>query len=322
MRNRVQLLFWFIALVASVPLSFAQSFPSRPIELVSSTGAGGGSDLVCRLVADIIGKDKLLPQQVYVVNKPGGGGAVGQTYVAGRRGDPYIFMLAATNLVAAPIRTGLDIGVDKFQPLGAIGFDLNAISVAEGSPYRTLKDLVAAARDKPKTISVGTTSPGGGAHSMMHRLEKLTGARFNIVSFKSGAETVTAVMGGHIHATAENLGEVLGQVEAKKLRLLGIPSAKRIAGLPNVPTLREQGYDVQAGAMRGFVSPAGVPRDAAKTLEDTLAKVHKSAAWREYMAKNLYEDVYMNGDEFGKWLAAQHSEMLQFLTDIGLAVKK
>ena len=301
---------------------FAQTYPSRPIELVSATGAGGGSDLVCRMVADIITKEKLLPQPVFVVNKPGGGGAVGQTYVSARRGDPYIFLQAATNLVAAPIRTGLDIGVDKFQPLAAIGFDLNAISVAENSPYRTLKDLVAAARDKPKTISVGTTSPGGGAHSMMFRLEKLSGARFNIVSFKSGAETVTAVLGGHIQATAENLGEVLGQVELKKLRLLGVPSAKRLAGLPDVPTLREQGFDIHAGGLRAFVAPAGIPRDAAKTLEETLAKVHKSAAWREYMARNLYEDIYMNSEEFAKWLAAQQVEMLQFLTEIGLALKK
>jgi len=302
--------------------SFAQPYPSRHIELVSATGAGGGSDLVCRTVADIIAKDKLLPQSIFVVNKPGGGGAMGQTYVAARRGDPYIFLLAATNLVGVPIRTGLDVGVDKFQTLGAIGFDLNAISVAENSPYRTLKDLLAAARDKPKTISVGITSPGGGAHSMIHRLEKSSGARFNIVSFKSGAESVTAVMGGHIHATAENLGEVIGQVESKKLRLLGVPSVKRIAALPNVPTLKEQGFDVQAGAMRGFVAPAGIPRDAVKVLEDTLAKVHKSAAWREYMARNMYEDIYMNADEFSKWLASQQVEMMQFLTEMGLALKK
>src|SRR5687767_14745626 len=318
------LIAWWVTPSFAQPASTSsgQAYPSKPIELVSATGAGGGSDLVCRMVADIVAKDKLLPQPIFVVNKPGGGGAVGSTYVAARRADPYIFMLAATNLVAAPIRTGLDIGVDKFQTLGAIGFDLNAISVAEGSPYKTLKDLIAAAREKPKTISVGTTSPGGGAHSMMYRLEKLTGAQFNIVSFKSGAETVTATLGGHIQATAENLGEVLPHWEAKKLRLLGVPAGKRLVGLPNVPTLKEQGYDIRAGAMRGFVSPAGIPREAAKTLEDTLAKVHKSAAWRDYLAKNMYEDVYMNGEEFAKWLAAQHTEMLQFLTETGLAQKK
>ena len=331
MRIRVQLLSLFYGLMAGwVTPAFAQSastgsgqaYPTRHIELVSATGAGGGSDLVARMVADIIAKEKLLPQQVIVQNRPGGGGAVGQTYVAAKRGDPYIFMQTAINLVTVPIRTGLDLGSDKFTTLGAIGFDLNSISVAENSPYRTLKDLLAAARDKPKTISVGITSPGGGAHSMMHRLEKLSGARFNMVSFKSGAESVTAVMGGHIQATAENLGEVMGQVENKKLRLLGVPAVTRIAGLPNVPTLKEQGFDIHAGGMRGFVAPAGIPRDAAKVLEDTLAKVHKSAAWREYMARNMYEDIYMNAGELSKWLAAQQAEMMQYLTEMGLALKK
>ena len=319
-RRLLALVLGFIA--CSMTASFAQTYPTRHIELVSPTGAGGGSDLVARMVAEIVAKEKLLPQQIVVQNRAGGGGAVGAQYVAGRRGDPYVFMQAATALVTIPIRTGLDVGIDKFQPLGVIGFDLNSIAVAENSPYRTLKELLDAARDKPKTISVGTTSPGGNAHVMMYRLEQLTGARFNIVSFKSGAETVTGVMGGHIQLTAENLGEVIGQVEAKKLRLLAVPSAKRIPGLPNVPTLKEQGYDIQAGAVRGFVAPAGIPRDAVKVLEDTLAKVHKSAAWRDYMARNMYEDIYMNADEMGKFLATQKTEMTQFFKDIGLTPGK
>jgi putative tricarboxylic transport membrane protein len=142
------------------------------------------------------------------------------------------------------------------------------------------------------------------------------------VSFKSGAESVTAVMGGHIQATAENLGEVLGQVELKKLRLLGVPSAKRVANLPDVPTMKEQGFDIHAGGLRGFVAPAAIPREAAKLLEDTLAKVYKSAAWRDYMTRNSYEAVYMNADEFARWLADQKGELTQYLTEMGLALKK
>ncbi len=323
MQNRMLILVVACCLAAgATTASLAQPFPSRHIELVSATGAGGGSDLVARMVADIIGKEKLLPQQVIVQNRPGGGGAVGQTYVAARRGDPYVFMQAATNIVSVPIRTGLDVGSDKFTPLGAIGFDLNSLSVAIDSPYRTLKDFIAAARDKPNTISVGITSPGGNAHYLMHRLEKLTGARFNKVSFKSGAESVTAVMGGHIQATAENLGEVLGQVELKKLRLLGVPSGKRVANLPDVPTMKEQGFDIHAGGLRGFVAPAAIPRDAAKLLEDTLARVYKSAAWRDYMTRNSYEAVYMNAEEFARWLADQKGELTQYLTEMGLALKK
>lgn len=300
----------------------AQPYPLRHIELVSPTGAGGGSDLVARTVAEIVAKEKLLPQQIIVQNRPGGGGAVGQTYVAGKRGDPYVFIQSAAGLITVPLRTGLDVGIDKFTPLGAIGLDLNSISVAEGSPFRTLKDLLDAARVKPKSISVGITFPGGSAHSMMYRLEKMSGARFNLVSFKSGTESVTAVMGGHIQATAENLGEVMPQVETKKLRLLGVPALTRLAGLPNVPTLKEQGYDIHAGGMRGFVAPAAIPHDAAKVLEDMLGRVHKSPQWRDYMARNRYEDVYMNAGEMAKWLAAQQVEVTQFLTEMGLVLKK
>ena len=321
MKNRQRLL--PIVLFATCTMNcVAQSYPARHIELVSPTGAGGGSDLVARTVADIVAKEKLLPQQIIIQNRPGGGGAIGQTYVAGKRGDPYVILLAAIGLVSVPVRTGLDAGIDKFTPLGAIGLDLNSIAVAEGSPYRTLKDLLDAARAKPKTISVGITFPGGSAHGMMHRLQKAAGVQFNMVSFKSGTEAVTAVMGGHIQATAENLGEVMPQVETKKLRLLGVPALNRLAGLPNAPTLKEQGFDIHAGGLRGFVAPAGIPRDAAKVLEDMLAKVHKSAGWRDYMARNMYEDVYMNAEEMARWLAVQQVEMTQFLTEMGLALKK
>jgi putative tricarboxylic transport membrane protein len=311
----------FLLAAGSYPCA-AQTFPSKPIELISPTGAGGGSDLVARMVADIVAKEKLLPQPMVVVNKPGGGGAIGVTYAAGKRGDPYTIVLAATTLVTVPLRTGLDVGLDKFQPLAAIGLDLNSLAVREDSPYRTVKDLVAAARANPKSINIAITFPGGSAHGLMYRLEKLAGVKFNTVSFKSGTDAVTAVLGGHVHATAENLGEVMPHVETKKLRLLGVPAGKRPAGLPDVPTLKEQGFDVQAGGLRGFAAPAGIPRDAVKVLENVFAKVHKSVAWRDYMARNMYEDVYMNAEELGRYLAAQKVELTQFMTEMGLVLKK
>jgi len=300
----------------------AQSYPVKPIEMISPTGAGGGSDLVARMVADIIGKEKLLPQPVIVQNRAGGGGAVGQSYAASKKGDPYTILVAGTGLITVPLRTGLDVGMDKFQALGMIGFDLNSLAVRDDSPFKTVKDLVAAARAKPKTINIGITFPGGSAHGMVFRLEQLTGAKFNTVSFKSGTDSVTAVLGGHIHATAENLGEVMPHVELKKLRLLGVPAMQRPAGLPNVPTFKEQGFDVHAGGARCFVAPAGIPREVVTLWETTLARVHKSAAWKDYMARNMYEDVYMNADEMTKWLVTQQGEITRFLTEMGLVVKK
>lgn len=315
---------WFTALTIALTagVAVAQPYPAKPIELVSPTGVGGGSDLVARMVADIVAREKLLPQPMVVVNRAGGGGAVGQDFVARRKADPYTLLLAGTSLLTVPVRTGMDVGLDKFQPLGMIGVDINSLVVAEGSPYRSVKELVAAARANPKTINVAITFPGGTAHSLIYRLEQLSGARFNVVSFKSGTDAVTAVLGGHVQATAENLGEVMPQIESKKLRLLAVPTEKRLAGLPNVPTLRETGFDVQSGAFRGFVAPIGVSQDVVKLLEDVFARVHRHPAWKDYMAKNMYEDVYMNAEEFGRYLAARQGEFTQFLTEMGLALKK
>ena len=314
------LLLFLIGLIAAP--AAAQSYPVKPIEMISPTGAGGGSDLVARMVAEIIAKEKLLPQPIIVQNRPGGGGAVGQTYAASKRADPYTILLAGTSLITVPLRTGLDVGMDKFQALGMIGLDLNSLAVREDSPFRTVKDLVAAAKAKPKTINVAITFPGGSAHQLIFRLEQLSGAKFNTVSFKSGTDAVTAVLGGHVHLTAENLGEVMPHVETKRLRLLGVPAMKRPAGLPNVPTLKEQGFEVHAGGFRCFVAPAGIPREVVALWDATLAKVHKSPTWKEYMARNMYEDVYMNSDEMTRWLVSQQAEITRFLTEMGLVVKK
>lgn len=310
------------ALAAYIPHSAAQNFPSKPIELVSPTGAGGGSDLVARTVAEIITKEKLLSQPIVVVNKPGGGGAMGQSYVAAKRGDPYSVIVSTTTLVSVPLRTGMDVGLDKFQPLGVIGVDLNSFAVREDAPYKNVKEFVAAAKAAPKPLVIAITFPGGSAHVMVHKLEQMTGAKFTTVSFKSGTDAVAAVLGGHVQATTENLGEVMPHVEAKKLRLLGVPALKRPVGLPNVPTLKEQGMDIHAGGFRGFASPAGIPREAFTLLESTIAKVHRSPQWTEYMARNMYEDLYMNGEETTRFLVAHRAEMSRIFGEMGLLQKK
>lgn len=322
MKTLASVLLPLVALPWSQPVA-AQAYPSRPIELVVHTGPGGGADLVARVFAEIVAKEKLLSQPLVVQNRAGGGGAIAQTFVAGKRGDPYVVQsIAVSVMLSVPIRTGLDVGLDKFHPLGMVGVDLNALTVREDSPYRTVKDFVEAARANPKTINIAVGSIGATAHHFVWQLEKMTGARFNVVSMKSGAEAATTLLGGHVHATAENVSEVMPHVEAKKLRLLGVPSGKRLSALPNVPTLKEQGYDITIGAARGFAAPAGIPREAAAVLEDMIAKAYKTAAWRDYMKRNMYEEQYMNGQEFGRYLAVRYVDMNEFLTDVGLAHKK
>lgn len=309
------------SLFAPVP-AVAQAFPAKPIELIVHTGPGGGSDIFSRVVADIIAKDKLLPTPMVVLNKAGGGGAIAQNYVVGKRGDPYtVYAIASALMVAIPIRNGTDTGLDKFHPLGLLGFDLNALTVRPDSPYKSVRDLIEAARANPKGITISVGSVGSSSHSVPFFLERMTGVRFNVVHMKSGAEAVTTMMGGHVHATAEQLAEMTQYIEAGKVRILGVAAQKRVGSLPNVPTIKEQGFDLHVGAGRGFVMPAGVPKESAATMEAAIEKVYKSAGWRDYMRRNYYEEVYMNGAELARHMTEIKPNIEQFIKDLGLANK-
>ena len=309
------------ALVAApVPFALAQTFPSKAIEFVTHSSPGGGADVVARVIAEIVAREKLLPQPLIVQNRAGGGGTIAMNYVVGKRGDPYVLhSVAVTVMLSVPVRTGLDIGHDKFQMLGLIGFDLNALAVNVDSPFKTAQDLINAAKAKPKSINVAVGSIGATAHHFIYQIERLTGARFNTVSTKSGADAAIQVLGGHVHATAENVSEMMGHVEARKMRFLGIPANARLVALPDVPTMKEQGYDLHVGSGRAVASPAGIPREAAQIYEEMVAKVYKSAGWRDYMRRNQYEEAYMNAGETTRYMAARQDEIAKFLAEVGLA---
>jgi tripartite-type tricarboxylate transporter receptor subunit TctC len=301
--------------------AWAQAYPSKPIELVVHTSAGGGGDLFARTVAEIITREKLLPQPLVVSNKAGGGGTIAFSYVAGRRGDPYTLLaVPSTVLLTAPLRSGLDIGLDKFTPLASLGLDLNAVTVRADAPYATFTDFIEAAKREPNTLVIGFGSIGGTGHYLAYQLEKVTGARFKAVAMK-GSQAVLSVLGGHVHATTENLSEVMGHVEGRKMRVLGVPSAQRIAAAPTLPTLREQGYDIQSGVRRGFAAPAGVPKEAAAALESMLEKAHQSPAWKDFATRNLLDNTYLNAAAWSRYLAERQPDMVQFMKDAGLAGK-
>jgi len=307
--------------VAGTTGAWAQAFPARPVELVVHTGAGGGGDLFARTVAEIITRGKLLAQPLVVANKGGGGGTIAFSYVAGKRGDPYTLLaVPSTVLLTAPLRSGLDLGLDKFTPLGSLGLDLNALTVSADAPYSTFSDFLEAARRQPDSIVIAFGSIGGTAHYLAYQIEKTTGARFRTVSMK-GAQAVLSVLGGHVHATTENLSEVMAHVEGKKMRVIGVPSGQRLPTAPGIPTLREQGYDIRSGVRRGFAAPAGIPKEAAAVYEAMLEKVHQSAEWNEYAARNLLDNTYLDGAGFARYLAERQPQMLQFMKDAGLAGK-
>jgi putative tricarboxylic transport membrane protein len=302
--------------------SSGQAYPSRPVELVVHTAAGGGTDVFARVVAEIMAREKLVNQPINVVNRTGGGGAIAYTYIKGKRGDPHTVMTVATlALLTQTLRPELEIGLEHFTPIAFLAQDPQAVMVAADSPHKTFKEFIEAARREPNSLVASVTSPGGSGRLLVWLIERETGTRFRSVSFKSGADAIIQVMGGHTHVTTENISEGYAAVESKKLRVLAVTSAQRMSIVPDAPTLRELGYDIHIGTGRGFVMPAGVPKEAAARLEALLERIYKSAQWKEHAERNMYENIWMGSAEYAKHLAQRRAQQQEFLQAIGIIQK-
>jgi putative tricarboxylic transport membrane protein len=190
-------------------------------------------------------------------------------------------------------------------------------------PYKTLKDLAEAARKQPDTIVCAITNPLGSGRMVIHELEKLVpGAKFKFVTFKGGGEAVLSVAGGHTHFTTENLSEALALLEAKKLRAIALTSLKRMPQLPDLPTAAETGYPIDEGTIRGFVFPAGVPKDTAALMEGVLKRAYDSQQWKDHARKYYYEDRYLASTEYLKFLHQRVGKYKEFFAAIGYAPGK
>ena len=315
--TRLHLILALAALVVSA--AHSQTFPTKQIELVVHTAPGGGTDLIARLVADIMVKEKLVSQPVNVINRVGGGGAIAYTYIKSKRGDPHTVMSVATlAMLNQVVRPELGLGLENYTPLAFLAQDPQAVMVAADSPYKTFKDLVAAAQREPNSLVASVASPGGTARMLLWIIERETGARVKVVSNKSGADAILQVMGGHTHLSPENIAEGYAAVEAKKLRVLAVTSLTRLAVVPDTPTMKELGYNIHIGTGRGFAMPAAVPKEAVAHMEGVLKGVYNSAAWKEHAERNFYENLWMGSAEYAKYLAARSVEVREFQQGIGL----
>jgi putative tricarboxylic transport membrane protein len=320
-RNRIIAALGAAAIACAAAVS-AQPYPSRTVEFIVHTNPGGGTEVFARLVTEIMTRDKLVSQPLVVQSRTGGAGVIAFTYAKGKRGDPHTVLTIATgSFLTAAARTDLDLGLEHFTPLAFFARDPQGIIVNADSKYRTFKDLIDDAKGQPDSIVCAVTSATGTARIMLWRLERETGTRFKYVTFKAGSEAVVAVLGGHVPFTTENVSEAWAHIEAKKMRVLAVTTEQRMPALPDVPTLTELGYKIQIGTGRGFVMPAGVPKEAAAAMEALLEKVHKSARWRDYAVNNLYEDRWMGSAEFAKYLAEERVARQEFIDAIGLGKK-
>jgi len=299
-------------------VSGAAKFPEKPITLVVHAGAGGGSDIFSRTLSATFDKEKLLPQPIVVENKPGGSGAIAFAYVAGKKRDPYFLLTAVTSFLTTPILRKSQITYKEFTPIANFAFDEYMVIVRAESKYKSMKDIVNDAKANPKKITVGGTQLGSSDSICAYLIEKAAGVQLNYIVFNSGGEVNAALMGGHIDIAVANPGEALELAKANKVRTLGVFSEKRLAGAPDVPTLKEQGLNAIYVQNRGLVAPEGIPEDARKVLEDALLKYTKTTIFRDYIKENMLSEAWMDGPTFGKWMEAEYARYQVLLKEMGL----
>ena len=292
----------------------AQSFPRKAIQVIVAFPPGGSTDVGARIVAAMAEKE--IGQPVVVVNKGGAGGQLGFTELARARPDGYtigfINLPGMNTIVLDPERKAI-FDIDSFVPIINQVLDPGIIWVKGDSPYKTLNDLVEAARKAPGKISACTTGILSDDHLailMMHEAAKVD---FRIVHFDGGAQQLTAILGGHVEIAFDNVGSNLKRIQSGEIRVLAVMDSERSKFLPDVPTTKELGYPtVISSSTRGIAAPKGTPADIVKALE---AAFRKAIANPEHVKK--MEDAglalrVMTGEEYAKYYRDLHAQAKKY----------
>lgn len=293
--------------VAAMGASPVMAWPDRPIELVVGFAPGGGTDITARTLGVFLEKE--LGGQVIIVNKPGASGALGLSQVARAKPDGYTLgMTNMPGLLTLSIERDTGFTARDFTYLATLVRDPSAFSVRTDSPYKSLQAMIDAARQKPGTLSYGSTGVGTDDHLALVLFEKETGTDLNHVPFNGAGPLRNAVLGGHADVGGMNLGEAM-PYSGTTLRILAQASDKRSPLAPDVPTFKELGVDLTFASERGVIAPKNLPADINQKISHALAKIASDPEFQTKMQQQFTEMDYLPGD---KWWARLQEADTQF----------
>lgn len=296
-----------------------RDFPGgKPITILVGYAAGGTTDAAARFLAKDLEKE--LSTSVQIVNKPGAASQLALTVLRQAKRDGYTLSYAVLPTIIThyldPSREAPYQRKD-FQPVAHHWLVPGMIAVRADSPYRTLRDLVAAAKAGPGTVTVSDSGLMTNPHLTVLLLERAAGVKFASVHFAGGAPSVTALLGGHVTAVAGGVSDAVTRVKAGEFRALAVAADQESEFLPGVPTMQAQGYDVVSVSTAGILAPAGTPREVVDVLSRAIKKVVESDQHRADLAK--YGGIarhYLGPDEFAKFWADYEARLAPVLKEI------
>jgi tripartite-type tricarboxylate transporter receptor subunit TctC len=313
MRTILSALAVLAAAVMSTPLQ-AQQYPTKEVQIIIPYAPGGATDLVFRALA--ASTQKYLGQAVVIVNRAGGGGAVGFTEAAQAKPDGYTLTTVITPVTILPHQVKTAFSHKSFEPILNVVQDPAMLQVRADAPWKTLKEFIDYARNNPGTITVGNSGAGGGVHLIAAAFERAAGVKFNHIPFAGGGPSVTALLGGHINAVSVSPPEGIAHVKAGKLRIIALFSDKRMADFPDVPTVSEQGIEFTMGQWRGLAAPKGTPPEVIKVLHDAFRKGMEDPVFVKNAESMSVVLSYVGPAEFGNMMAADHERYAKLVAEL------
>ena len=292
-----------LLLLSAAPLQAAE-YPNKPVNMIIAFSAGGSSDVQARIVQKYWAKH--VNQQWVFVYKPGAGGAIGFGEIAMSKPDGYtIGGINLPHLIIQPLAQSAQFSVDDFAYICQVVNDPQAVVVRKDSPFKKVQDVFDYAKANPGKLKLGLVGPNSGHHLMFLDVQgKYNDFKATEVFYKGAADQNVALLGGEIDAMFGNLNDVMRSLE--EMRVLALAGEKRNDFLPDVPTMREQGFDIVSDIRRGFVAPKNIDSKQLAFLRDVFKKICMDPEYLKDMKTAGQPGEYMDGDALYNYIKAQN----------------
>jgi putative tricarboxylic transport membrane protein len=315
---------WLFSAAATVGLlATGPALALDSLKILVPAAPGGGWDQTARALQAAMQSGGIV-QKVTVDNKGGAGGTIGLAqFVSSNKGDPNVAMMGGMVMVGAIISNKSPVNLSQVTPLARLTGEYEVVVVPGSSKIQSLKELVAQFKANPGSVSWGGGSAGGSDHILAGMIAQSLGVeagKINYIAYAGGGEAQAAIMGGHVTAGISGFGEFANQIKTGKLRALAISSDKRVPGI-EIPTLKEQGVDVELINWRAIFGAPAISDAQKKDLIDAIGKAIKTPSWQETLKRNDWTDMYLPGDQFKAFLDSEQTRITKIMDGLHMAKK-